>query len=81
MDSITELPAGTQQLQHLVKSRPRRAKTRAPSRPMLKSDQSQGNDGITLGEGLETFFRPTTPTTPNIGSPTSDDRYRNIFYP
>ena len=77
LDSISELPLNNvgQQLQHLVKSRPKRTKTRAPSRPMLRPDQSQSNDGITLGEGLDIFFRPTTPTTPVIGSPTSDDRY------
>lgn len=61
-----------QQLQHLVKSRPRRTKTRAPTRPMLRPDQPM--DGLALGEGLDVFFRPTTPTTPLI-SPTSDDRY------
>lgn len=72
LDSVSELPNTVgQQLQHLVKSRPRRAKTRAPSRPMLRPDQQP--DGLTLGEGLDVFFRPTTPTTPLI-SPTSDDR-------
>lgn len=72
LDSVSELPnTAGQQLQHLVKSRPRRAKTRAPTRPMLRADLPV--DGITLGEGLDVFFRPTTPTTPLI-SPTSDDR-------
>ncbi|XP_023318297.1 F-actin-uncapping protein LRRC16A isoform X2 [Trichogramma pretiosum] len=78
MDSVTELPAGTHQLQHLVKSRPRRTKTRAPTRPMLKSDQSQ-ESGIALGEGLDTFFRPTTPKTPDVGSPTSDESLVNTL--
>lgn len=73
LDSVSELPNTVgQQLQHLVKSRPRRTKTRAPTRPMLRSDQPI--DGLALGEGLDVFFRPTTPTTPLI-SPTSDDRY------
>lgn len=72
LDSVSELPNTVgQQLQHLVKSRPKRAKTRAPSRPMLRPDQQP--NGLTLGEGLDVFFRPTTPTTPLI-SPTSDDR-------
>ncbi|XP_046397648.1 F-actin-uncapping protein LRRC16A isoform X2 [Ischnura elegans] len=43
MDSVSELPSeaglvgggGVRRLQHLAKGRPRRAKTRAPSRPML----------------------------------------------
>lgn len=77
LDSVSELPATSgpgQQLQHLVKSRPKRTKTRAPTRPMLRPDQPQSIDGITLGEGLDVFFRPTTPTTPIVGSPTSDDR-------
>ena len=73
LDSVSELPNTVgQQLQHLVKSRPRRTKTRAPTRPMLRPDQPM--DGLALGEGLDVFFRPTTPTTPLI-SPTSDDRY------
>lgn len=73
LDSVSELPNTVgQQLQHLVKSRPRRTKTRAPTRPMLRPDQPV--DGLALGEGLDVFFRPTTPTTPLI-SPTSDDRY------
>lgn len=72
LDSVSELPNTVgQQLQHLVKSRPRRTKTRAPTRPMLRPDQPI--DGLALGEGLDVFFRPTTPTTPLI-SPTSDDR-------
>lgn len=74
LDSVSELPNTVgQQLQHLVKSRPRRTKTRAPTRPMLRPDQPI--DGLALGEGLDVFFRPTTPTTPLI-SPTSDDRYK-----
>ncbi|XP_011494349.1 PREDICTED: leucine-rich repeat-containing protein 16A [Ceratosolen solmsi marchali] len=82
LDSVSELPSNAgvgQQLQHLVKSRPRRTKTRAPTRPMLRPDQSHSNDGIALGEGLDVFFRPTTPTTPIVGSPTSDDSSLNTF--
>ncbi|KAG8040865.1 hypothetical protein G9C98_001853 [Cotesia typhae] len=77
LDSISELPNNTgQQLQHLVKSRPRRTKTRAPSRPMLRTEIPKGSLG--LGEGLDVFFRPTTPTTPLI-SPTSDDSSLHTF--
>ncbi|XP_022830310.1 uncharacterized protein LOC111359100 isoform X1 [Spodoptera litura] len=47
-DALAELPAHT--LRHLVKGRPRRAKTRAPTRPI--TDQSQDID-----EGLEEFWR------------------------
>ncbi|CAM6031538.1 unnamed protein product, partial [Sphagnum compactum] len=59
-DSITELPSTSQQLQHLVKNRPKKAKTRAPTRPFLAEAASQS-----IGEGLEAFFRPgsTTPST------------------
>ncbi|XP_006568383.2 F-actin-uncapping protein LRRC16A isoform X5 [Apis mellifera] len=77
LDSVSELPNTVgQQLQHLVKSRPRRTKTRAPTRPMLRPDQPM--DGLALGEGLDVFFRPTTPTTPLI-SPTSDDSSLHTF--
>ncbi|KAJ1529208.1 hypothetical protein ONE63_006012 [Megalurothrips usitatus] len=79
LDSVAELPRSVgQQLQHLVKGRPRRAKTRAPTRPMLRpADSSDTSD---LGEGLDTFFRPgsVTPTTPLV-SPTSDDSSSHTF--
>lgn len=81
LDSISELPnTSGQQLQHLVKTRPKRTKTRAPTRPMLRNDIQQPIDSLELGEGLDVFFRPTTPTTPLI-SPTSDDSSLNTFPP
>ncbi|KDR15295.1 F-actin-uncapping protein LRRC16A isoform X2 [Zootermopsis nevadensis] len=75
LDSVAELPTAVgQQLQHLVKGRPRRAKTRAPSRPMLRPAEIIENIQD-LGEGLDTFFRPgsVTPTGTPLVSPTSDD--------
>lgn len=74
LDSVAELPTPSgQQLQHLVKGRPRRAKTRAPSRPMLRPADALGSSH--LGEGLDSFFRPgsVTPTGTPLVSPTSDD--------
>uniref|UniRef100_A0A1B0CTE4 CARMIL C-terminal domain-containing protein n=1 Tax=Lutzomyia longipalpis TaxID=7200 RepID=A0A1B0CTE4_LUTLO len=68
-DSITELPSASLQLQHLVKGRPKRAKTRAPTRPLLQ-------EHTTHGDGLEQFFRPgsVTPTTNTpLVSPTSEE--------
>lgn len=70
-DSITELPSTSQQLQHLVKNRPKKAKTRAPTRGLLAEQAS-----LSIGEGLEAFFRPgsTTPSTLTpVVSPTSED--------
>lgn len=52
-DGLAELPAphhALHHLHHLVKGRPRRVKTRAPSRPI--TDQPQD-----IGEGLEEFWR------------------------
>ncbi|XP_075224401.1 capping protein regulator and myosin 1 linker 1 leucine rich repeat protein [Lycorma delicatula] len=74
LDSVCELPTGgvTQQLQHLVKGRPRRAKTRAPSRPTLRPPAP-----TPLHEGLDTFFRPGS-VTPLV-SPTSDDSSTSSF--
>lgn len=68
-DSITELPSQSLTLQHLVKSRPKRQKVRAPTRPLL-SDLSHS-----LGEGLETFFvKPDSETTLTpLVSPTSEE--------
>lgn len=73
-DSITELPSTSLQLQHLVKGRPKRAKTRAPTRPLVTEISSMSSHAI--GEGIEAFFRPgsVTPTTLTpLVSPTSDE--------
>lgn len=69
-DSVTELPNATHQLQHLVKGRPRRAKTRAPTRPLLRPADVVDSSAHDFGEGLETFFRPgsVTPTSDECGS-------------
>lgn len=68
-DSISELPSTSVTLQHLVKSRPKRAKVRAPTRPLL-TELSHS-----LGEGLETFFtKPDSETTLTpLVSPTSEE--------
>lgn len=71
-DSITELPSASLTLQHLVKTRPKRAKVRAPTRPVLAAELSHS-----LGEGLETFFtapKPESETTLTpLVSPTSEE--------
>ena len=68
-DSITELPSASLTLQHLVKSRPKRAKVRAPTRPLM-TELSHS-----LGEGLEQFFtKPESETTLTpLVSPTSEE--------
>ncbi|KAK8386973.1 hypothetical protein O3P69_017970 [Scylla paramamosain] len=73
LDSVSELPSSCGQLQHLGKARPRRVKTRAPTRPMGRADLVEEDHDIS--EGVDTFFRPgsSTPTTPLI-SPDSENR-------
>ncbi|KAH8261641.1 hypothetical protein KR044_012753 [Drosophila immigrans] len=74
-DSITELPSASFQLQHLVKGRPKRAKTRAPTRPLVSAECVAGVSRD-IGDGLEHFFRPgsVTPTTLTpLVSPTSEE--------
>lgn len=74
-DSITELPSASFQLQHLVKGRPKRAKTRAPTRPLVTAMEN-GVSTKEIGEGLDQFFRPgsVTPTTLTpLVSPTSEE--------
>ncbi|XP_064544147.1 serine-rich adhesin for platelets isoform X6 [Drosophila montana] len=74
-DSITELPSASFQLQHLVKGRPKRAKTRAPTRPLVNAECAAGAVRD-IGDGLEHFFRPgsVTPTTLTpLVSPTSEE--------
>lgn len=84
-DSISELPSASFQLQHLVKGRPKRAKTRAPTRPLVAMEPGGGGGGIggggggvttkEIGEGLDQFFRPgsVTPTLTPLVSPTSEE--------
>lgn len=50
-----------------ILGRPRRAKTRAPTRPMIRPGDVTDTISHDLGEGLDTFFRPGSVT------PTSDD--------
>lgn len=69
-DSISELPSTSVALQHLNKSRPKRAKVRAPTRPLLS--ELSGS----FGEGLETFFtKPESEdaTLTPLVSPTSEE--------
>ncbi|XP_052893735.1 F-actin-uncapping protein LRRC16A isoform X2 [Anopheles moucheti] len=76
-DSITELPSQSLTLQHLVKGRPKRAKTRAPKKPVLTDNSSVvGGGGTAVNEGIESFFRPgsATPSTLTpLVSPTSEE--------
>ncbi|XP_063611499.1 F-actin-uncapping protein LRRC16A-like isoform X7 [Penaeus indicus] len=79
LDSVSELPSSCGQLQHLGKARPRRVKTRAPTRPMGRADLVEEDHDIS--EGVDTFFRPgsSTPTTPLI-SPDSENSPRLLKY-
>lgn len=61
LDSVSELPG--QQLQHLVKGRPRRAKTRAPTRPMLST---------VADDSIDIFWRPGSATPTGASSPASE---------
>jgi len=56
----------------LGKARPKRVKTRAPTRPMGRADLLEEDHDIS--EGVDSFFRPgsSTPTTPLI-SPDSEN--------
>ncbi|XP_055620495.1 F-actin-uncapping protein LRRC16A isoform X3 [Toxorhynchites rutilus septentrionalis] len=71
-DSVTELPSQSLTLQHLVKSRPKRVKTRAPKKPIISSDVS----GVVVTDGIDAFFRSgsATPSTLTpLVSPTSEE--------
>ncbi|KFB41587.1 AGAP004841-PA-like protein [Anopheles sinensis] len=73
-DSITELPSQSLTLQHLVKGRPKRAKTRAPKKPVIADNVAAA--GTVVNEGIESFFRPgsATPSTLTpLVSPTSEE--------
>ncbi|KAF0314713.1 F-actin-uncapping protein LRRC16A [Amphibalanus amphitrite] len=69
IDTVSELPAPAHQLRHLGKARPRRAKSRAPTRPVV------GEEGAGLDSGLDAFFPParSLPSSP-LTSPDSESR-------
>ena len=69
IDTVSELPASAHQLRHLGKARPRRAKSRAPTRPVV------GEEAGGLDSGLEAFFPParSLPSSP-LTSPDSESR-------
>ncbi|XP_038121444.1 F-actin-uncapping protein LRRC16A isoform X2 [Culex quinquefasciatus] len=71
-DSITELPSQSLTLQHLVKSRPKRAKTHTSKKIVRTTDAAT----IGVNDGIDTFFRSGTETpstlTPLV-SPTSEE--------
>ena len=69
IDTVSELPASAHQLRHLGKARPRRAKSRAPTRPVV------GDEPGGLDSGLDAFFPParSLPSSP-LTSPDSESR-------
>lgn len=71
-DSITELPSQSLTLQHLVKSRPKRAKTHTSKKIVRATDKTI----VGVSDGIDTFFRSSTETpstlTPLV-SPTSEE--------
>ncbi|XP_065226463.1 F-actin-uncapping protein LRRC16A isoform X2 [Planococcus citri] len=93
LDSVSELPRSVnQQLQHLAKSRPKRAKTKPPSRSHIRAteegvseDDGDGDTSVSASATLvgETpLFKSGSATsssaTPLI-SPTSDDSVSSIL--
>ncbi|CAG0895779.1 unnamed protein product [Darwinula stevensoni] len=83
LDTVTELPSASGQLQHLGKARPKRAKTRAPTRTFLTgSIYTDDDQEHNLQEGLDEFFHPTAGSAPAspVGSPTFDNRHDPLKY-
>lgn len=67
-------PISPQQLKHLGKARPKKPKTRAPTRPSVRPPtdliEEESSDRHV---GIETFFRPGSATP--IVTPDSDEWY------
>ncbi|XP_037068179.1 F-actin-uncapping protein LRRC16A-like isoform X2 [Pollicipes pollicipes] len=76
VDTVAELPASAYQLRHLGKARPRRAKSRAPTRPVV------GEEGADVDTGLDVFFPParSLPSSP-LTSPDSESRSVTAWSP
>ncbi|CAG7785934.1 unnamed protein product [Allacma fusca] len=74
ISSLQDLPpVSPQQLKHLGKARPRKPKTRAPTRPCLRPPTELMEVLGDLQEGLDTFFRPGSTTPTPIVTPDSDE--------
>ncbi|ODN04727.1 Leucine-rich repeat-containing protein 16A [Orchesella cincta] len=72
--TIEELPpVSPQQLKHLGKARPKKPKTRAPTRPCVRPPTELIEEVSDLQEGLDTFFRPGSTTPTPIVTPDSDE--------
>ena len=73
ISNLTELPpASPQQLKNLGTPRPKKPKTRVPTRPGLRvTDVIE--EVTDLQEGLDTFFRPGSTTPTPIVTPDSDE--------
>ncbi|PRD29064.1 UNVERIFIED_CONTAM: hypothetical protein NCL1_30560 [Trichonephila clavipes] len=63
----------SEKLEHLGKARPKRAKTRAPTRPTIQGKELK-EEPQDIGEGLDNFFRQqrNSLSTPTL-SPDSED--------
>ncbi|XP_022235977.1 F-actin-uncapping protein LRRC16A-like isoform X2 [Limulus polyphemus] len=72
-EKLPSLSPSSDKLEHLGKARPKRPKTRAPTRPAIQPLETH-EDIHNLGEGLEVFFRrhPNSTSTPAL-SPDSDE--------
>ncbi|XP_042894699.1 F-actin-uncapping protein LRRC16A isoform X2 [Parasteatoda tepidariorum] len=72
-ESLPSLSPMSEKLEHLGKARPKRPKTRAPTRPAIQGKEVK-DEPQDLGEGLENFFRQqrNSLSTPTL-SPDSED--------
>ncbi|XP_067130918.1 F-actin-uncapping protein LRRC16A isoform X3 [Centruroides vittatus] len=73
VESLPSLSPTSEKLEHLGKGRPKRPKTRAPTRPAIQTKEIR-EDIQDLGEGLEVFFRrhANSSSTPTL-SPDSEE--------
>ncbi|GBM09814.1 F-actin-uncapping protein LRRC16A [Araneus ventricosus] len=76
-ESLPSLSPMSEKLEHLGKARPKRAKTRAPTRPTIQGKE-QKEEPQDIGEGLDNFFRQqrNSLSTPTLSPDSEDTRER-----
>ncbi|XP_055949063.1 F-actin-uncapping protein LRRC16A-like isoform X3 [Argiope bruennichi] len=76
-ESLPSLSPMSEKLEHLGKARPKRAKTRAPTRPTIQGKELK-EEPQDIGEGLDNFFRQqrNSLSTPTLSPDSEDTRER-----
>lgn len=80
-ESLPSLSPMSEKLEHLGKARPKRPKTRAPTRPGIQGKELR-EEPQDIGEGLDNFFRQqrNSLSTPTLSPDSEESRYVKFWF-